>query len=90
MIVARHYVVSGRVQRVGFRYFVYDTACAEGVAGWVRNLPDGTVEVSAEGEADAIDRFDRALRRGPIGARVDGVEADVFPPTGRQVGFVVR
>jgi hypothetical protein len=46
--------------------------------------------VSAEGEADAIDRFDRALRRGPIGARVDGVEADVFPPTGRQVGFVVR
>jgi acylphosphatase len=90
MTVARHYVVSGRVQRVGFRYFAYDAACAEGVAGWVRNLPDGSVEVAAEGEADAIDRFERVLRRGPAGARVDSVETDILPPTGRHTGFLIR
>jgi acylphosphatase len=90
MIVARHFLVSGRVQRVGFRYFVYEAACAEGVVGWVRNLPDGTVEVFAEGEADSIERLDRALRRGPFGARVDNVETDILPPTGRQLGFLVR
>jgi acylphosphatase len=90
MIVARHYVVGGRVQRVGFRYFVYEAARAEGVAGWVRNLPGGGVEVTAEGDADAIERFDRALRRGPAGARVDYVETEIIPPTGRPAGFTIR
>ncbi|MBE3134652.1 MAG: acylphosphatase [Acidobacteria bacterium] len=90
MIVARHYVVSGRVQRVGFRYFVYEAGCRESVSGWVRNLPDGRVEVRAEGDAEAINRFDLALRRGPAGARVDDVETDIEPPTGRFFGFSVR
>jgi acylphosphatase len=90
MIVSRHYVVAGRVQRIGFRYFVYDAARTEGVTGWVRNLPDGTVEVTAEGDAEAIERFDRALRRGPAGARVDHVETDIVPPTGRHAGFTIR
>jgi acylphosphatase len=90
MIVARHYRVSGRVQRIGFRYFVYDAACREGIAGWVRNLPDGSVEVAAEGDAEAIERFDLALRRGPAGARVDDVETDIVPPTGRLIGFSIR
>jgi acylphosphatase len=90
MIVARHYVVGGRVQRVGFRYFVYDAARAEGIAGWVRNLPDGTVEVTAEGDSEAIERFERALRRGPAGARVDQIETDIVPPPGRHAGFTIR
>ncbi len=90
MIVARHYVVSGRVQRVGFRFFVYEAGCRENVSGWVRNLPDGRVEVRAEGDAEAIDRFDLALRRGPAGARVESVETDIEPPTGQFFGFSVR
>jgi acylphosphatase len=90
MIVARHHRLSGRVQRVGFRYFVYDAAYREGVAGWVRNLPDGSVEVDVEGEADAIERFEMALRQGPPGARVEDVETDITPPTGRRVGFMIR
>jgi len=90
MIVARYYRVSGRVQRVGFRYFVYDAACREGLAGWVRNLPDGSVEVAAEGEAEAIDRFDLVLRHGPRGARVDTVETEITPPTGRHADFMIR
>ncbi len=90
MIVARHYLVFGRVQRVGFRYFVYDAACSEGVVGWVRNLPYGAVEVEAEGDEEAMERFERTLRRGPAGARVDGVETDIIPPAQRQVGFLIR
>ena len=90
MIVARHYRVSGRVQRVGFRYFVYESARREGLAGWVGNLPDGSVEIAAEGEAEAVDRFDRALRQGPAGARVDNVDTDLVPPTGRHAGFTIR
>jgi len=90
MIVARHYRVSGRVQHVGFRYFVYDAASREGISGWVRNLADGSVEVAAEGEAEAIDRFDRTLRQGPRGARVEAVETDITQPTGRLVGFMIR
>ena len=52
MRVARRYVVSGRVQGVGFRYFTQDTALHEGVTGWVRNLPDGRVEALVEGDVD--------------------------------------
>ena len=87
MIVARHYVVSGRVQRVGFRYFLYETACCENVTGWGRNLPDGRVEVVAEGDEEAIERFERALRRGPAGARVDDVDTEFVAPSGRFTGF---
>ena len=90
MIVARHYRVGGRVQRVGFRYFVYDLACREGIAGWARNLPDGSVEVAAEGEAESIERFDLALRQGPRGARVDEVETEIVPPSGRLFGFTIH
>src|SRR5688572_33174665 len=73
MRVARRFVVSGRVQGVGFRYFTQDTARREGVTGWVRNLPDGRVEALVEGDAEAVTRVERALRTGPRGARVDRV-----------------
>jgi acylphosphatase len=90
MRVARHFLISGRVQGVGFRFFAEDAASREGVHGWVRNLPDGRVEATAEGEAEAIERFERALRHGPRGARVDEVEVDDRVPSGRESGFSIR
>jgi acylphosphatase len=90
MIVARRYVISGRVQGVGFRYFTEACAMREGVAGWVRNTTDGRVEVTAEGDVDAIGRFEGRLRHGPPGARVDEVTVDDLPPTGRASGFFIK
>ena len=90
MRLARRFIVRGRVQRIGFRAFVYDHAVNEGISGYVKNLPDGSVEVMAEGEAEAMQRFEMALRRGPIAARVDDVEVDELPPGGRAVHFMVK
>lgn len=90
MRVARRFLISGRVQGVGFRYFTETAARREGVHGWVRNLPDGRVEAAAEGEAEAIERFERSLRQGPRGARVDRVEVDDDVPAGRESGFSIR
>ena len=90
MRVARRYIVSGRVQGVGFRYFTEGLAAREGLHGWVRNLPDGRVEIAAEGDAEALERFERHLRHGPPGARVEQVEIDNGLPDGRDSGFSVR
>jgi acylphosphatase len=90
MRVARRYLVSGRVQGVGFRYFAEAVAAREGLHGWVRNLPDGRVEAVAEGEAEAIERFEHAIRHGPPGARVEGVVVDEDVPDGRAFGFSIR
>ena len=68
MIVARRFVISGRVQGVGFRWFAKDAAAREGVTGWVRNLSDGRVEALIEGDAESVTRVERALRR-PARAR---------------------
>src|SRR5262249_28953653 len=84
MRVARRFLISGRVQGVGFRYFAQAAARREGLHGWVRNLPDGRVEAEAEGDAEAVERFERAVRHGPPGARVDDVEVhDEVPPRAR-------
>jgi acylphosphatase len=90
MRVARRFVVSGRVQGVGFRYFTQDTARREGLTGVVRNLPDGRVEAVAEGDRESLDRFEAALRRGPSHARVDSVAIDSVPPTATGAGFRVE
>ena len=63
--------VRGLVQGVGFRWFAREAARRLGLAGWVRNRPDGAVEVAASGPDDSIQTFLDALRRGPSGARVD-------------------
>ena len=73
MRVARRYLVRGRVQGVGFRYFTQAAALRAGVGGWVRNHPDGTVEIAVTGEADAVALLEQEIRRGPPGARVDQV-----------------
>lgn len=90
MRLARHYVVSGRVQGVGFRMFVTDRAAFEGLHGWVRNREDGSVEIAAEGEKEALERFERALWQGPRLARVDDVEMSDDVPRGLQTGFTIR
>jgi acylphosphatase len=69
-----HVRVTGVVQGVGFRWFVRERARRLGLAGWVRNLPDGSVEVAAKGEDQQMALFRADLRRGPRGAAVEDVE----------------
>ena len=90
MRTARRYVIGGRVQGVGFRWFTHDTAAREGVHGWVRNRPDGTVEVFVEGEAESVQRLEAALRRGPAAARVDTFTTEDHAPSGRTTEFEIR
>lgn len=90
MRLGRHYLVSGRVQRVGFRVFTQAAAMREGLHGWVRNTPDGLVEVQAEGDVEALDRFERRLRQGPPAARVDHVDVTDMGAGGDSAGFEVR
>lgn len=69
------FVVRGRVQGVGYRYFALKEAEALGLTGFARNNADGSVEVVAEGDDEALRRFDERLREGPAFAVVEGVEA---------------
>jgi acylphosphatase len=71
-----HVLISGRVQGVGFRWFVREEARRLGLSGWVTNRPDGDVEVRAGGEGSSLQRLRRALEVGPTGADVREV-ADV-------------
>jgi acylphosphatase len=90
MIVARRYVISGRVQGVGFRYFTEELAQREGVSGFVRNLPDGRVEAVVEGDVEAVGRVEVALWNGPRGSRVEDIEIEETTPSGRLTGFRIR
>ena len=90
MRLGRRYLVSGRVQGVGFRFFTHRAATREGLHGWVRNLPDGRVEIAAEGDADALERFERDVRHGPPAARVEHVEVLDVGATGHDTGFDFR
>jgi acylphosphatase len=90
MIIAKRFIIGGRVQGVGFRFFVEDQAAVEGVHGYVRNLPDGTVEALIEGDDESVLRVERALRRGPPGARIERVDVEQVPPSGRATGFSIR
>ena len=90
MRVARRFIVSGRVQGVGFRYFALDAARRDGLQGYVTNRDDGSVEAVAEGEAEALERFERALRRGPSRSRVEHVMVDEMTPQMQGTGFNIR
>lgn len=90
MRLGRHYLVTGRVQRVGFRAFTQAIAAREGLHGWVRNRPDGAVEVSAEGDVEALERFERRLWQGPPSARVEHVDVTDMGAGGRTAGFEVH
>lgn len=90
MRLGRRYLVTGRVQQVGFRAFAQAVASRDGVHGWVRNTVDGGVEVWAEGDAEALDRFERRLWHGPPAARVDHVDVTDMGASGQSPGFEVR
>ncbi len=77
-----HAQISGLVQGVGFRLFVVGEAQRLGVAGWVRNRWDDSVEVMAEGERRALEELLAALRRGPGRAEVEAVTDEWLPATG--------
>lgn len=77
---ATHAHVSGRVQAVTYRQTCRQTARSLGLVGWVRNLPDGRVEVWAQGDDEACDRLVDWLWAGPPAASVTGVEADTVAP----------
>jgi len=88
-VPAYRYVVRGRVQGVGYRYFVLRQADALGVSGFARNLPDGAVEVLAEGSDAALADFEARLREGPAFAGVADVEREASPGRGSD-GFHIR
>ncbi len=77
--IAYMWLISGRVQGVGFRWFVLRRAEQLGIAGWARNLPDGRVEVLGIGTAEQLSVFDTSLRTGPRFAIVDNVEKSNCP-----------
>ena len=69
----RHYLIQGRVQGVGFRWFVHREAAEIGLRGWVKNTDDGHVEAVAAGDAEQLAELEAALRKGSRGSRVDRV-----------------
>jgi acylphosphatase len=71
--MVRHYLVKGRVQGVGFRWFVHREAAALQLNGWVRNTEDGHVEVVASGEPEVLAKLTKTLHEGSRGSRVDSV-----------------
>jgi len=82
--------VHGRVQGVGFRYFVRSTAEALGLGGWVANAPDGTVACVAEGPRATLRDLARALQEGPPGSRVDRVDVRWTVAIGADGRFIIR
>ena len=90
MIVARRVLIGGRVQGVGFRMFAAARASAEGIHGYARNLPDGRLEALIEGDEEAVNRVELALRRGPPHAVVETFDVEDTAPTHRATGFSTR
>ncbi len=83
--------IRGRVQGVGYRVFTAEVAQALGLVGFVRNRIDGTVEVSAHGADEAMQRFIEALRQGPLGAEVIEIldETPATRPDSAPIGFII-
>ena len=88
-IAAERALVRGRVQGVGFRYHAAQRARGLGLVGWVRNVPDGRVELVVQGAPEALEAFAAWLARGPAHARVEGVERLPEEP-GPYTGFEIR
>jgi acylphosphatase len=89
-IEAKRYLVRGRVQGVGFRWFVEREAHMLGIAGWVRNNHDGTVEILAQGTRDQLSGLHSRLREGPRAARVDAVEVSETSPSAGLSSFRIE
>ena len=88
-IKAIHAFVSGRVQGVGYRAFTKRIARSLGLKGFVRNLPDGRVEVYAEGEEENLEKLLEKLKEGPFFAEVKNVEFTFLEPRGQYEDFII-
>lgn len=82
-------VIKGRVQGVGFRYSTKIKADELQLTGWVRNLPDGTVEIIANGSLLALEQFMHYLKAGPIGSQVESAEFRWLPEPQKYRGFEI-
>ncbi|HEX8144216.1 MAG TPA: acylphosphatase [Pyrinomonadaceae bacterium] len=90
MKAARKFLISGRVQRVGYRFFAQRAAASHQVTGYVRNLPDGRVETLAEGPLDSVEAFKHELATGPAFAEVENIEEINVEPTGAYSHFRIE
>ena len=90
MISAVQLHIKGRVQGVGFRYFAQDTAQELGLAGWVRNAPDGSVDAYAEGSREALEAWMSRLRQGPPLSKVEAIQPAWQTPQGSSTSFSIR
>ncbi len=88
--VRLHVTIDGRVQGVGYRYYVLENALPRQLTGWVQNSWDGKVEVVAEGRRKELERLLELLRRGPRAAFVTNVDPEWLPATGEFSRFDVR
>lgn len=88
-MAARRFIVKGRVQGVGFRFFAVQAARRAGVTGTVRNLRDGSVEAIAEGTLGKLEAFRLELANGPSFSRVTSVDEQEIQPTNRYTDFDV-
>ena len=85
-----HAVIYGRVQGVGFRYFTRETAKKLGVKGWVKNNPDGTVEVLAEADENTLKQFLEKLYQGPPLSKVENIKYQFSEASGGFKDFEIR
>ncbi len=85
-----HAIVHGHVQGVSFRYYTREKAFDLDLTGWVRNVPDGTVEVTAVGPREALTRFEEWLHHGPSGAWVSDVQVDWLDYPQKFTSFDIR
>jgi len=90
IVLARRFLIRGRVQGVGFRWFVEREAHMLQIAGWVRNNPDGTVEILAHGTRDQLAGLHSRLREGPRAARVDEVDVSEVQPVAGLTSFQIQ
>ncbi len=88
-MAARRFIIKGRVQGVGFRFFTVQAAKRAAVGGTVRNLPDGSVEAIAEGSLGRLAAFRLEIERGPSYAQVTSVDEQELQPTDRYKSFEV-
>jgi acylphosphatase len=90
MYIARYFLITGKVQGVGYRYFAMRAANQCQVCGFVRNLPSGQVEVVAEGQREAMESFKKELAAGPYHAQVTQIEEKSLEVSGGYQGFRIE
>ena len=89
-VVAVNIIAHGRVQGVGFRFFIRDKANIFGIKGWVRNCSDGTVEIHSEGEEDLLSDFLTVVEKGPVFGNVTGLTVNRITPENTYTGFNIK